>query len=67
MYQIELLEIKSMVIEIESSMGKKKKHMGRINSRLNIVKENISEVEVRIGKLPRIEHTQREKKVLRGK
>ena len=24
MYQIELLEIKSMVIEIESSMGKKK-------------------------------------------
>lgn len=40
----------------------KKKHMGRINSTLNTNKENINEVEVWIGKLPRIEHTHREKK-----
>lgn len=63
MYQIELLEIKSMVVEIENSI---KNNMGRINSRLNTDKENINEVEVRIGKLPRIEHTQR-KKILGGK
>lgn len=51
MHQKHLLETKPMVIRTENSLKKKKKTTDRINSRLNTVKERISEMEVRIGKI----------------